>query len=107
MTTTKSDIRAIALDILLDTTNPPKQKVNLDLAIASELARKAGRPKQGDALSGNEWLMFDEVFWDLIMDRIITPGMDMANSGLPWFRLHSEARQNAKRAEQVQKQSGH
>ena len=32
-------------------------------------------------------LMAQEVLWDLIMQRIVTPGLNPANPNLPWFRL--------------------
>lgn len=31
-----------------------------------------------------------EVFWDLVVEKVITIGLNPANPGLPWFKLHSE-----------------
>lgn len=47
--------------------------------------------------------MFNEVFWELIVDKIITPGMTSVHTDLPWFHLHSQASENVKRLEQGQK----
>ena len=52
-------------------------------------------------LNSNDWKIYSEVFNDLIIDKVITPGYDNANPELPWFRLHSEARENLGRLEQV------
>jgi len=100
MKTTKSEIGTIALSILFSP-NPPCQKVNLDKAIASALAAKWDLPRSepGGLLFGENWLMFNEVFWELIVDKIIMPGLDSCNPDLPWFRLHSQASENLKRLE--------
>jgi hypothetical protein len=107
MKTTKSEIKTIALGILFSP-NPPRQKVNLDMAIASALAAKNGLPRyEPDGhLFGENWLLFNEVFWELIVEKIITPGMDPCNPDLPWFRLHSQASENLKRLEQSQRDAG-
>jgi hypothetical protein len=107
MKTTKAEIRAIALSILVSP-NPPCQKVNLNMAIASALAAKCGlqRYEPDGKLFGENWIMFNEVFWELIVDKIITPGMDSVRADLPWFRLHSQASENLKRLEKAQEDSG-
>jgi hypothetical protein len=108
MKTTKAEIRAIALSVLFSP-NPPHEKVGLDMAIASVLAAKSGlqRYEPDGHLFGENWLMFNEVFWELIVDKIITPGVGSVHTDLPWFRLHSQASENLKRLEQVQTDSGH
>jgi hypothetical protein len=107
MKTTKAEIRTIALSILVSP-NPPCQKVNLDKAIASALAAKCGlqRYEPDGQLFGENWRMFNEVFWELIVAKIITPGMDSVHDDLPWFRLHSQASENLKQLEKTQKDSG-
>lgn len=104
MKATKSEIKTIALDILFSP-NPPHQKVGLDMAIAAALAVENGLPRyEPDGhLFGENWLMFNEVFWELIVDKIITPGLDPCNPDLPWFRLHSQASENLKRLGHVQR----
>jgi hypothetical protein len=104
MKTTKSEIKTITMGVLFSP-NPPRQKVSLDMAIASALAAKNGLPRyEPDGhLFGENWLMFNEVFWELIVDKIITPGLDSCNPDLPWFRLHSQASENLKRQEQAQR----
>jgi hypothetical protein len=108
METTKSEIKTIALGILFSP-NPPCQIVDLDKAMASALAAKSGllRYEPDGQLFGENWLMFNEVLWELIVDKIITPGMTSVHTDLPWFRLHSQASENLKRSEQVQTDSGH
>jgi hypothetical protein len=108
MNTSKPEIKTIALGILFGP-DPPCQIVNLDKAIASALAAKSGllRYEPDGQLFGENWLMFNEVFWELIVDKIITPGMTSVHTDLPWFHLHSQASENVKRLEQGQKDSGH
>ncbi len=101
MKTTKAEIRKIALDLLLNADEPPSHKDHLDDKILDELKRKHGdKPdkQQQDAEGSSEydWQMFNELFWDLILDRIITPGIDAIHPALPNFRLHSEAREKSK-----------
>src|ERR1700733_4738445 len=92
---TKTELRSIALNILLNNSNPPNQFANFELQVAGS----AGRNPPG--FHGEEWLLFREVFSDLILDKIITIGKDQANCDLPWFRLHSEALENFMRLEQA------
>ena len=101
MKATKSEIRDIALDILLNTPHPPNQKAAFDLAIAEALVRKTGQGQRRDELVRENWVTFNEVFWDLMLDRIITVGIDSAHAHPPWFRLHSEVRENLRRAKQA------
>ena len=99
MKTTKAEIRKIALDLLFKADEPPTQKDQLDDEILEELKRRrADKPDKKDAEGSSEydWQMFNELFWDLILDRIITPGIDAIHPALPNFRLHSEAREKSK-----------
>jgi len=77
---------------------PPTEQGNLLAGIAEVLERRAG--KEVDPFSGyssryelgqDDQLLALEIFWDLILDRIITPGLDLINP-LPRFRVHSEAK---------------
>jgi hypothetical protein len=104
MKTTKAEIRKIALDLLFKADEPPTQKDQLEDEILDELKRQHGdQPDKPDkeepsaeGASEYDWQMFNELFWDLILDRIITPGIDAVHPALPNFRLHSEAREKAK-----------
>jgi hypothetical protein len=100
MKTTKSEIRRIALDFL-SRTNPPLDKFGLEIAIAKALARERGLPQYNDGLSGENSVMFDEVFWDLIVERVITP----TDRDQVRFRLHSAAWENLKKLEQARERS--
>jgi hypothetical protein len=97
MKTTKAEIRKIALDLLFNAEEPPTQKDHLDDRILEELKRRnADKQHAEEGSSEYDWQMFNELFWDLILDRIITPGIDAIHPALPNFRLHSEAREKSK-----------
>ena len=102
MKTTKAEIRKIALDLLFNADEPPTQKDHLDDRILEELKRKhADKPdkhlQDAEGSLEYDWQMFNELFWDLILDRVITPGIDAIHPKLPDFRIHSEAREKPKR----------
>jgi hypothetical protein len=99
---TKAKLRSITLNILLNNPHPPNQFIKLELEVASAVNNKLNRSPSNPGL-WEEWLLFKEIFYDLLADKIITVGADHANSELPFFRLHSEARENLKRLEQAQK----
>ena len=73
-------------------TYSPNQVGHLFAGVAQVAARRAGRPEGLDdpRLDSEDATLAHEVFWDLILDRIITPGADDINP-LPFFRVHSEA----------------
>jgi len=72
-------------------TYEPNQREHLFSGVAQVADRRAGRPEGADdpKLNHEDSILALEVFWDLILDRIITPGMDAINP-LPFFRVHSE-----------------
>ena len=105
MNITKHDITAQAVSILLSP-NPPNQRMELELAIAKAFSEKQKLPFNDNGFHGQIWNMFNEVFWDLIMASVITPGIDETRYELPYFRLHSQASENLKRLEQARKDSG-
>jgi hypothetical protein len=39
-------------------------------------------------------LLVQEVFWDLIYQRVLTLGIDLANREFPFFRPHSDFEDN-------------
>lgn len=51
-------------------------------------------------LDRSDEMIVREIFWDLVVDKIITPGLDPSNAQFPWFRLHSEAESNRKKVEE-------
>ena len=82
----------------------PTQEAHLLLGVAEVLGRRGGRQadihsafQHIDELNHDDKLIALEVFWDLILDRVITPGYNYPNSKLPHFRLHSEAGKRLKR----------
>jgi len=99
----KSELREIVLDILLYKEKvmfSPSQFGHLTAGVAEVLFRRDN--PNSDAFRGiafppereleeNDWLLVQEIFWDLVSERIINVGMDSANAQYPWFRLHSEA----------------
>ena len=102
MSTPKAELRAVVLDILLG-----KEPVAFDTWQFGHLTANVAevlwrRHNSGDTHSGSmfqperrleeeDWELVQEIFWDLVCERILTPGKDHANPLFPWFRLHSEA----------------
>jgi hypothetical protein len=106
MTERKRLLRALVLDILFRRETgsyPPNQLANLKTN-AEALERKTPAPKvfspfpQQPRLDYDDDLLVQEIFWDLVIERVVTIGMDASNADLPWFRLHSEAAENSSRA---------
>lgn len=92
------EIRNAALDILAGREKAqyePSQFEHLHVNVAEVLRKRDGRSDdshsyQGEAqLSHGDALLFQEVFWDLFRQGIITLGMDRANKEFPWFRVSS------------------
>ena len=42
-------------------------------------------------------LLVQEIFWDLIYQRVLTLGIDLANREFPFFRLHSNFEENVEK----------
>ena len=70
---------------------------NVLAGVAEVFERRAGKPREGfnifptaPELEHEDKLLAQEVFWDLMIEKIITPGLNFPNSELPYFRLHSE-----------------
>jgi hypothetical protein len=99
----KTEIREVILDIIsgrAKTKYPPTQVGNLLTGVAEVLNRRAGKAEDSQnvfphnsELEYDDKLLAQEIFWDLIVERIITPGWDFPNSELPFFRVHSEAKE--------------
>jgi hypothetical protein len=100
----KNEIRQAVLDILFEraeVTYPANQYPHLKIGVAEVLDRKSGRVtnRLRDAVLGEpEATILLEVFWDLVVEKIITIGANDMNSEVPWFRLHSEAKSRLKKA---------
>ncbi len=99
-------MKQIVLDILFDREKvylDPCQFGHLTAGVAEVLYRRENPTSRGMALvpertlEENDWLFVQEIFWDLVGERIITIGMDSANAQYPWFRLHSEATERPRR----------
>lgn len=102
---TKTEIRNIMLDIIAGREPiryEPNQRGYLFSGIVQVADRRAGRPESMDdpRLAPDDAVLALEVFWDLILDRIITPGLNDINP-LPFFRVHSEAGDRLKKKEQA------
>ena len=97
---TKQDLRTIVLDIIFgrrDVTYQPSQFGHLTAGVAEILTPRqvSGSVFQPEAkLDEDDWLLVQEIFWDLVSARVITLGTDSSNKDFPWFRLHSEAESN-------------
>jgi hypothetical protein len=110
----KIELREIVLDIIFgreSVTFDPWQFGNLTLGVAQILYRRsvpAGSISSYNQeperhLEEDDWLIVSEIFWDLIVERVITVGLDSSNPKLPWYRLHSEAVQNLERKKTTEK----
>jgi hypothetical protein len=98
----KAELRKIVLDIVLGreaVTYERWQFAHLAAGVAEVLSRRnsaevftASGVLQEPRFEETDWRLVQEIFWDLICERVITPGFDSSNSELPFFRLHSEAR---------------
>jgi hypothetical protein len=97
----KVELRSIIMDILAGrerTTHAPNHIAKLLSGVAEVLNRREGKAAQpGSVFPGYPELDYDdrliaqEICWDLIVERIITPGYNFPNSELPYIRVHSEA----------------
>ncbi|MBS0657227.1 MAG: hypothetical protein JSR82_03145 [Verrucomicrobia bacterium] len=97
----KTALRAIILEILAgreQTSLEPYCLQHLFTGVAEVLERREPSPPNPTSieppratLSDADTLLAQEIFWDLIIERVITPGHDHANQSLPFFRVHSEA----------------
>lgn len=104
MTNRKRLLREIVLDVLFGReqgTYPPNLIANLKTTVAEVLGRKSPAPDktfspfpQQARLDYDDDALVQEIFWDLLIERVVTIGMDASNSELPWFRLHSETAEN-------------
>lgn len=92
----KNEVLRITLECLKE--NPRTQESYI-VSHFDKLLREQG--KVGTVTKGNMWfstisdlafpddvrLMINEVIWDLVIERIITPGMNALNIEWPWLRV--------------------
>jgi hypothetical protein len=89
------EIRAAALDVLAGREPSPfelNQYEHLNIAVAHVFARRENpallhQGGSGDIVSRADAHLFQEVFWDLFRQGIITLGFNNANRAFPFFRL--------------------
>jgi hypothetical protein len=106
MNARKSELRDVVLDIIFDrekVTYDPSQFTHLVSGVAEVLGRRASGSRSGInsleyGLNDGDKTLVEEIFWDLFTERVITLGLDAVNIEFPWFRLHSDAAANLKRA---------
>jgi hypothetical protein len=103
----KKTLREMVINILLGrehTEYRPQNLSALKTGVAEALARTSPPPaasfsfSRDPALNREDELLVHEIFWDLIIEKIITVGLDVPNPNFPWFRLHSEAERRLKNA---------
>jgi len=104
----KRQFRRIILDLvfgLKKATYPANSISSIRTAVAEILHRESG--KQEDSLNilpfakpltPQDAELCDEIVWDLLIERVITPGLDHNNPGLDWIRLHSGARSKGRQS---------
>lgn len=102
----KQLIRGIILDIFFrneKVSHSVTQYNNLINGVQEVMVRRKISPSAGYApldihgqLAEKDLMIIQEVFWDLVIDKVITLGSDHANPEFPFFRLHSEAENNLK-----------
>jgi hypothetical protein len=96
----KQLIRKIVLDILTRREHvqyEPSQFNHLAHGVVEVMIRRKVPVLEGrmpidmyPEISQKEADMLREVFWDLVVEKIITIGSDASNPAFPWFKLHSE-----------------
>lgn len=102
---TKEELRSAALDIIFEREKLPTLFYNkprtLAQAVASLLAKRGKyydplKEYPGYELSEDDKSLFDEVFWDLVLDRIIIPGIEIFDVKGSTYRTRSDAKHDAK-----------
>jgi len=101
----KDELRGVVLDIISErehVTYDPWQFGQLTAGVAEVLFKRCNSPDSGSPsvfqperrLVEEDWLLVQEIFWDLVFERVITIGLNSSNPEYPWYRLHSEASQH-------------
>jgi|SRR5579883_2528904 len=101
----KSELRKIVVDIIFGRESvffESFQFGHLTAGVAEVLHQKTGADTarifsighDEQRLSEEDWLLVQEIFWDLVFERVINTGSNKDNPAFPWFRLHSDAKKN-------------
>ena len=105
MNTRKKDIKDIILRIIAEQSDQPvrsfnhlKRRVTEALHPQDEPAKASaalaatvfGRDSDEPQLSEDDRVLFSEIYWDLVIKRVITPDLDSLNRQFERFRIHSE-----------------
>ena len=103
MSTRKSEIRGIVLDLIAGRERSQYGAGSFSgifSGVAEVIERRKNKPKDSfgmfshpPSLDGDDKLLASEVIWDLLFERVLTPGMDASNLDLPWVRVHSEVQE--------------
>lgn len=101
MSSRKIQLRQIVLDIVTGkekVTYGATQFSNLLAGVAEVLGKQSGKGRDYGAifgpeakLNGDDADIVREIFWDLVVEKILTIGLDASNPNFPWFKIHSEA----------------
>ena len=99
MNARKAELRKIVLDLVFgrkQVTYAPNHYTHLSLGVAEVLyvQKAVGGWGSEQKLDGEDELLVLEIFWDLIVEKVLTVGIDSSNRDFPYFRLHSEAETN-------------
>lgn len=96
----KLQLRQIVLDIVTGkekVTYGATQFSNLLTGVAEVLGKQSGKGRDHGAIFGPEAKLDSEdadivreIFWDLVVEKILTIGFNASNPNFPWFKVHSE-----------------
>ncbi len=64
-----------------------------DQRMAGTQSTRRALSATSNILSNDETVIFLDVFWDLIREGVITPGLNMQNASLPWFHISAKGRE--------------
>jgi hypothetical protein len=84
----KSDLRSLAIQ------KPNGGRCGSSESAAGERAERSSVFGREATLEPADESLVQEIFWDLVVEKVLTIGKNPANPNFPWFRLHSEASEN-------------
>jgi hypothetical protein len=85
----KKELKDLMVSIIVKKPSGTLGGLLRDMAEALPRGQRPNGPVPELAEQDALWTL--EVFHDLIIDKIITPGKDLTQPSLPYFRVHSEA----------------
>lgn len=97
MSRSYEEIRDVAIELLAgrEKSSSGYNLENFDglkYAVAEVFQRRSGVPSNSAELTSDEAENLREVFWELVMQGIIMPGLDEMNRDFPWFRVSTRGR---------------